>query len=140
MTKSILKLKPLSEALGVEIKDISIEDALKQNVFTEVYKTFLEHHLILFNDIDLSPVVQVEFAKKFGDVQVHVMNRTTATAIPKSICSQICQKMASLMADILTRALCIGIRMGLLSEENRARNDDVLRNGAEQGGQTHFAT
>ena len=75
MTKSILKLKPLSEALGVEIKDISIEGALKPNVFTEVYKTFLEHHLILFNDIDLSPAVQVEFAKKFGDVQVHVMNQ-----------------------------------------------------------------
>ena len=75
MTKSILKLKPLSEALGVEIMDISIEGALKPNVFTEVYKTFLEHHLILFNDIDLSPAVQVEFAKKFGDVQVHVMNQ-----------------------------------------------------------------
>ena len=63
MTKSILKLKPLSEALGVEIMDISIEGALKPNVFTEVYKTFLEHHLILFNDVDLSPAVQVEFAK-----------------------------------------------------------------------------
>ena len=42
MTKSILKLKPLSEALGVEIMDISIEGALKPNVFTEVYKNFVE--------------------------------------------------------------------------------------------------
>ena len=40
-----------------------------------VYAAFLKHHLILFNNIDLSLALQLEFARKVGDVQVHVMNQ-----------------------------------------------------------------
>ena len=75
MQNSELNLSPLSDALGVEIMDMSIEDAIAPNIFERVYAAFLKHHLILFNNIDLSPALQVEFAKKFGDVQVHVMNQ-----------------------------------------------------------------
>ena len=75
MQKPKLNLSPVSNALGVEIMDISIEDALKPHIFEQIYAAFLKHHLILFNNIDLSPALQVEFAKKFGDVQVHVMNQ-----------------------------------------------------------------
>ena len=53
--------------------DMSIEDAIEQHRFERVYAAFLKHHLILFNNIDLSLALQVEFARKFGDVQVHVI-------------------------------------------------------------------
>tara|TARA_B100000925_G_scaffold290362_1_gene275386 strand:+ start:145 stop:507 length:363 start_codon:yes stop_codon:yes gene_type:complete len=52
---------------------MSIEDAIEQHIFERVYAAFLKHHLILFNNIDLSLALQVEFARKFGDVQVHVI-------------------------------------------------------------------
>ena len=72
MQNSELNLSPLSDALGVEIMDMAIEDAIAPHIFERVYAAFLKHHLILFNNIDLSPALQVEFAKKFGDVQVHL--------------------------------------------------------------------
>ena len=83
MQNSELNLSPLSDALGVEIVDMSIEDAIEQHIFERVYAAFLKHHLILFNNIDLSLALQVEFARKLGDVQVHVINQYHGYGYPE---------------------------------------------------------
>lgn len=41
MQNSELNLSPLSDALGVEIVDMSIEDAIEQHIFERVYAAFL---------------------------------------------------------------------------------------------------
>ena len=53
MQNSELNLSPLSDALGVEIMDMSIEDAIAPHIFERVYAAFLKHHLILFNKVSL---------------------------------------------------------------------------------------
>lgn len=75
MNNSPFEIRPLCAALGAEISDISMEEAISPKIFPKVYQAFLDHHLILFTDVDLSPETQVAFAKKFGEVQVHVMSQ-----------------------------------------------------------------
>ena len=40
-----------------------------------MYEAFLDYQLILFRHVDLPPALQVAFARRFGEVQVHVMNQ-----------------------------------------------------------------
>ena len=38
-------------------------------------RAFLDYQMIYFRDVDLPPATQVAFARRFGEVQVHVMNQ-----------------------------------------------------------------
>lgn len=69
------EVRPLHPALGAEIVGITLEEAVGEAVFAKIYDVFLERGLILFRDVDLPPATQVAFARRFGEVQVHVMNQ-----------------------------------------------------------------
>lgn len=69
------EVRKLHPAFGAEIVGITLEEAVGEATFAEIYKVFLEHKLILFRDVDLPPATQVAFARRFGEVQVHVMNQ-----------------------------------------------------------------
>lgn len=69
------EVRPLHPTLGAEIVGITLEQAVGADMFAKVYEVFLEHRLILFRDVDLPPATQVAFARRFGEVQVHVMNQ-----------------------------------------------------------------
>lgn len=69
------EVKRLHPSFGVEISGITLADAVGERMFDKVYEAFLDHQLILFRDVDLPPATQVAFARRFGEVQVHVMNQ-----------------------------------------------------------------
>jgi taurine dioxygenase len=69
------EVKPLHASFGVEIRGITLAEAVGERMFDKVYEAFLDHQLILFRDVDLPPATQVAFARRFGEVQVHVMNQ-----------------------------------------------------------------
>src|SRR5947209_10771505 len=68
-------VKRLHPVLGGEITGIALAEAVDERVFPMVYEALLEHQLILFRDVDLPPATQVAFARRFGEVQIHVMNQ-----------------------------------------------------------------
>ncbi|HRD78258.1 MAG TPA: TauD/TfdA family dioxygenase, partial [Hyphomicrobiaceae bacterium] len=69
------EVRKLHPAFGAEIIGLPLADAVKDENFPKVYECFLEHKLILFRGVDLPQATQVAFAKRFGPVQVHVMNQ-----------------------------------------------------------------
>ncbi len=69
------EVKSLHPGFGCEIRGISLSDAVGERLFAKVYEAFLDYQLILFRDVDLPPATQVAFARRFGEVQVHVMNQ-----------------------------------------------------------------
>jgi alpha-ketoglutarate-dependent taurine dioxygenase len=66
---------PLHPVFGCEITGITVGQAVDPQIFDRVYEAFLAHQLILFRHVDLPPATQVEFARRFGEVQVHVLNQ-----------------------------------------------------------------
>ncbi|MEZ5850623.1 MAG: TauD/TfdA family dioxygenase [Hyphomicrobiaceae bacterium] len=68
-------VEPLHERYGVEILGISLADAVTDELFPKVYEAFLDYEVILFRNVDLPQATQVAFARRFGEVQVHVMNQ-----------------------------------------------------------------
>ncbi len=69
------QVTPLHPALGCEITGITLAQAVEPGMFDKVYEAFLDYELILFRDVDLPPATQVAFARRFGEVQIHVMNQ-----------------------------------------------------------------
>lgn len=69
------EVTPLHPAFGCEISGITLEDAASDAHFASIYAAFLKYQLIVFRDVDLPPATQVALARRFGQVQVHVMNQ-----------------------------------------------------------------
>jgi taurine dioxygenase len=76
------RLRALEGGLGAEVLDLQVA-AVDDATFPALYAVFLKHQLLLFRDQDLPPVAQIAFARRFGPVQVHVMNQYHANAHPE---------------------------------------------------------
>ena len=77
-----LDLRPLEGGLGVEIRNLQVAE-VDDETFPAVYAAFLRHQLLLFRDQDLPPAAQVAFARRFGEVQVHVLDQYHANDFPE---------------------------------------------------------
>ncbi len=76
-------LRPLSPHLGAEILGVKVGAAMSDEVFAGIYQAFLRHQVLLFPPQPLPPADQVAFARRFGTVQVHVMNQYHADGFPE---------------------------------------------------------
>ncbi|MGE5202362.1 MAG: TauD/TfdA dioxygenase family protein [Acidobacteriota bacterium] len=77
-----LRLRPLEGGLGAEILGLQVAD-VDDATFPAVYSAFLRHQLLLFRGQILPPAAQVAFARRFGEVQVHVMDQYHASEHPE---------------------------------------------------------
>ncbi|MEO8005332.1 MAG: TauD/TfdA family dioxygenase [Betaproteobacteria bacterium] len=76
-------VRPLSPNLGAELIGIDLAHGIDAKTFEAVYEAFLRYQVLLFGAQDLPPGRQVEFARRFGEVQVHVMNQYHADGFPE---------------------------------------------------------
>jgi taurine dioxygenase len=80
---SLLSIRRLTPNLGAEVSGIDLSGRMDDDVFGALYQAFLRYQVLLFPPQDLPPQRQVEFARRFGEVQVHVMNQYHADGYPE---------------------------------------------------------
>ena len=78
-----LRIQSLTPALGAAFPDVNLAAGIDQAAFEAVYQALLRYQVLLFGPLDLPPGRQVEFAQRFGEVQIHVMNQYHADAYPE---------------------------------------------------------
>ena len=76
-------VRPLTPLLGAEISGLDLAGGVDEAVFQSLYRAFLRYRVLLFPPQDLPPGRQVEFARRFGEVQIHVMNQYHADGFPE---------------------------------------------------------
>ena len=76
-------VRPLTPSLGAEISGVSLAEDLPEAVFSAIHRAWLRYQVLLFPPLDLPAGRQVEFARRFGEVQVHVMNQYHADGYPE---------------------------------------------------------
>jgi taurine dioxygenase len=81
-TTAAVQLRRLEGGLGAEVVGLQVA-AIDDALFPAVYAAFLKHQLLLFRAQNLPPAAQVAFARRFGKVQVHVMNQYHASEFPE---------------------------------------------------------
>lgn len=70
-TDPSLDLRPLSGVLGVEVEGLDLSTALDDDTITALRAVFNEHHVIVLRDQDLTPEQQIEFGRRFGELDTH---------------------------------------------------------------------
>ena len=77
-----LHLRPLAGRLGAEVLGLQAA-ALDDAQFAAVHAAFLDRQLLLFRGQALPPGDQVAFARRFGEVQIHVMDQYRQSGHPE---------------------------------------------------------
>lgn len=80
---SLFSVRRLTRNLGAEIAGVDLSGPIDGEVFGVLYQAFLRYQVLLFPPQDLPPGRQVEFARRFGEVQIHVMNQYHADGFPE---------------------------------------------------------
>jgi len=73
---------PLTPKLGARLQ-VDLAAGLDDALFAAIYRAFLRYQVLVFPPQELPPARQVEFARRFGEVQVHVMNQYHADGFPE---------------------------------------------------------
>ena len=76
-------VRPLTPKLGAEIIGVDLARGVDEALFRSIHQAFLQYQVLLFGTQELSPARQVEFARHFGEVQIHVMNQYHADGYPE---------------------------------------------------------
>ena len=76
-------LRPLTPNLGAEISGVDLAGDVPDELFRAIYQAWLRYQVLLFPPLDLPPGRQVQFARHFGEVQIHVMNQYHADGHPE---------------------------------------------------------
>jgi taurine dioxygenase len=78
-----ISVRPLTAHLGAEVSGVKLAEDISDEVFDAIYQAYLRYQVLLFPPQELPPGRQVEFARRFGEVQIHVMNQYHADGFPE---------------------------------------------------------
>jgi taurine dioxygenase len=76
-------VRPLAPSLGAEIIGLDLARDLDDASFSDLYGAFLRFQVLLFDVRELPPARQVAFGRRFGSLQIHVMNQYHAEHHPE---------------------------------------------------------
>jgi taurine dioxygenase len=79
---SPLRARPLTPNLGARV-ELDLGRGVDDDTFAAVYRAFLRYQVLVFPPQDLPPGRQVEFGRRFGELQIHVMNQYHADGHPE---------------------------------------------------------
>lgn len=70
-----MQLSPLSKSFGVAISDIDLERNFSEAEFADIHKVFVDNKLVCFKNQTLSAAAQIEFSRRFGPLEVHLLTQ-----------------------------------------------------------------
>jgi taurine dioxygenase len=68
-------VRPFTEKVGVEIVGLDLSRPLNDADFARVHKAHLDHHVVVFRDQIITPQQQIDFSRRFGVLQIHVLKQ-----------------------------------------------------------------
>jgi taurine dioxygenase len=68
---STITITPISRFVGAEIGNVDIAAGLSEEQFLEIRRAFVTHGVIFIRDQDLTPDQHIEFAKRWGEINVN---------------------------------------------------------------------
>ena len=70
-TYNRIKVEPTSGALGAEVAGVDLATRVDDATFAEIYRAWLEHHVLFFRDQHITPAQQTVFAERFGELEAY---------------------------------------------------------------------
>jgi taurine dioxygenase len=68
-------VRPFSAAVGAEIIGLDLSRPLNDGDFARVHRAHLDHNVVVFRDQRITPQQQIDFSRRFGVLQIHVLKQ-----------------------------------------------------------------
>ena len=73
-----MAISRLSPALGAEVRGVDLAAPVGDDLFAAIYDALLAHQVLVFPDQELTADQQIAFSRRFGTVQIHVLDQFRA--------------------------------------------------------------
>jgi len=68
-------VRPFAEKVGAEIVGLDLSRLLNDADFARVHQAHLDYHVVVFRDQHITPQQQIDFSRRFGVLQIHVLKQ-----------------------------------------------------------------
>jgi len=76
LATSTLEIRPFDAPCGAEVIGLDLSRPLADVDFARIHRAHLDHHVLVFRGQDaLTPQQQIDFSRRFGPLQVHVLHQ-----------------------------------------------------------------
>ena len=66
-----IQITPVTPTIGARVEGVQLGASMSDGLIAEIRAALLAHKVLFFEDQDLSPVQQRDFARRFGELDVH---------------------------------------------------------------------
>ena len=77
------RIQPFDAPLGAEVVGLDLAQPLGDDDFAALHRSHLENHVLVFRDQRITPSQQVEFSRRFGPLQIHVLRQFQLPSDPE---------------------------------------------------------
>lgn len=77
------EVRPLAGAVGAEIIGLDLSQPLNEADFARVHRAHLDYHVVVFRDQRITPQQQIDFSRRFGVLQIHVLKQFLLAGHPE---------------------------------------------------------
>jgi taurine dioxygenase len=68
-------IRPFDAPLGAEVIGLDIGQPVSDADFQRIHRAHLDHHVLVFRGQRISPQQQIDFSRRFGPLQIHVLHQ-----------------------------------------------------------------
>jgi taurine dioxygenase len=76
-------IKAFDAPLGAEVLGLDLSQPVSDDDFARLHRAHLDHHVLVFRDQHITPGQQVEFSRRFGRLQIHVLRQFQLPSDPE---------------------------------------------------------
>ena len=78
-----IRVEPFDAPLGADVIGLDLARPLGDSDFAALHRAHLEHHVLVFRDQRITPSRQVQFSRRFGPLQIHVLRQFQLPSDPE---------------------------------------------------------
>jgi taurine dioxygenase len=69
------EVRPFDAPVGAEIVGLDISKPINAADFARIHRAHLDHHVLVFRDQQITPAEHIEFSRRFGPLEIHVLHQ-----------------------------------------------------------------
>lgn len=72
---SPIEIRQLPGTFAAEVLGLDLSQPLAEDDFRRIHQAHLDHHVLVFRDQHITPQQQIDFSRRFGPLQIHVLHQ-----------------------------------------------------------------